>query len=81
MSNTAGYIVYYGKRPGEYLGNEAVEGASPIYVGKKTSIKITGLENGKIYYFAVAGVSASSPQIIGQLSQEVYARPMYRKRQ
>ena len=81
MSNTAGYIVYYGKRPGEYLGNDAAEGSSPIYVGKKTSIKITGLENGKIYYFAVAGVSASSPQIIGQLSQEVYARPMYRKRQ
>ena len=81
MSNTAGYIVYYGKRPGEDLGNDATEGSSPIYVGKKTSIKITGLENGKIYYFAVAGVSASSPQIIGQLSQEVYARPMYRKRQ
>ena len=80
-SNTAGYIVYYGKRPGEYLGNDAAEGSSPIRVGKKTSIKITGLENGKIYYFAVAGVSASSPEIIGQLSQEVYARPMYRKRQ
>ena len=45
---------------------------------EKNSIRITGLENGKIYYFAVAGVSASSPKIIGQLSQEVYARPLHR---
>ncbi len=77
LSNTAGYKVYYGKRPGEYLGNDAAEGSSPIFV-EKNSIRITGLENGKIYYFAVAGVSASSPKIIGQLSQEVYARPLHR---
>ena len=80
-SNTGGYIVYYGKRPGEYLGNDAAEGSSPIYVGSKNSIRITGLENGKIYYFAVAGVSASSPEIIGQLSPEVYARPLHRQLQ
>ena len=80
-SNTGGYILYYGNRPGEYLGNDAAEGSSPIYVGKNNSIRITGLENGKIYYFAVAGVSASSPEIIGQLSQEVYARPLHRQLQ
>lgn len=80
-SNTGGYMVYYGKRPGEYLGSDAAEGNSPIYVGKDNSIRITGLENGKIYYFAVAGVSASSPEIIGQLSPEVYARPLRRQLQ
>ena len=81
LSNTAGYILYYGKRPGEYLGNDAAEGSSPIYVGNKESIRISGLENGKIYYFAVAGVSVSSPQLIGPLSSEVYARPLHRQLQ
>ncbi|MCR4940591.1 MAG: hypothetical protein K5930_10870 [Treponemataceae bacterium] len=78
-SNTAGYILYYGKRPGEYLGNDAAEGSSPIYVGDKERIRITGLDNGRIYYFAVAGVSSSSPELIGPLSSEVYARPLHRQ--
>lgn len=80
-SNTAGYILYYGKRPGEYLGNDADQGSSPIYVGNKESIRISGLENGKIYYFSVAGVSVSSPELIGPLSSEVYARPLSRQLQ
>lgn len=70
-----GYYVYYGLRPGEYLCSEAVEGASPVKVGNVTSIKLTGLKNGTIYYFAVATYSKLDERIIGNFSKEVYARP------
>lgn len=73
-----GYYIYYGTRPGEYLGRVAVEGPSPINVGNTTSFKITGLENGKIYYFAIASWSSLDNRIIGNLSKEVYARPLSR---
>lgn len=70
-----GYYVYYGESSGEYLGNIAVEGSSPIDVKKTVSTRITGLENGKIYYFAVAAYSEEGANGIGALSKEVYARP------
>lgn len=73
-----GYYVYYGNRPGEYLGRYAIEGDSPIKAGNVTSFKITGLENGKIYYFAVASWSSRDERIIGPLSREVFARPLDR---
>ena len=75
---TGGYYIYYGNRPGEYLGRVAVEGASPIKVGNTTSYTVTGLENGKIYYFAIATWSALDDRIVGNLSKEVYARPLER---
>ncbi len=77
-SNVAGYYVYYGDRPGEYLGEVALEGKSPINVGNTTSIKLTGLRNGTIYYFAVASISDLDNRIIGPLSKEVSARPLKR---
>ena len=70
--------MYYGNRPGEYLGRVALEGQSPINVGNTTSFTLTGLENGKIYYFAVATWSAYDDRVIGKLSKEVYARPLAR---
>lgn len=75
---TGGYYVYYGNRPGEYLGRVAVEGASPINVGNTTSLTLTGLENGTIYYFAVASWSKYNENVIGELSREVFARPKRR---
>lgn len=79
VDNTAGgYYLYYGTRPGEYLGRIALEGDSPINVGNTTSFTVTGLENGRIYYFAVATWSALDSRIIGNLSKEVYARPLER---
>jgi len=72
---SGGYYVYYGNRSGEYLGRMAVEGASPINVGNTTSITLTGLENGTIYYFAVASWSRVNDNVIGELSKEVFARP------
>ena len=73
-----GYYVYYGNRSGEYLGRVAVEGASPINVGNVTSITLTGLKNGTIYYFAVATWSKYNENVIGALSKEVFARPAKR---
>jgi hypothetical protein len=70
-----GYLVYYGNRPGEYLGRTAVQGPSPVDAGNTTSITISGLKNGTIYYFAVSTYSKLDSRINGQLSQEVYARP------
>lgn len=79
VDDTAGgYYVYYGNKSGEYLGVAAVEGASPVKVGNKTSIKLTGLKNGTIYYFAVSAYSKVDGRISGNLSKEVYARPSAR---
>lgn len=73
-----GYYLYYGNRPGEYLGRVAVEGQSPINVGSVSSFTVSGLENGRIYYFAVAAFSVYDENIIGNLSKEVFARPLAR---
>ncbi|MBQ0167149.1 MAG: fibronectin type III domain-containing protein [Treponema sp.] len=70
-----GYLVYYGERPGEYLGSEAVQGVSPVMTGNADSIRISGLTNGKIYYFAVASYNIGEEILSGPLSREVYARP------
>ena len=70
-----GYYIYYGHAPGEYIGKDAAEGVSPINAGNVSSYTITGLENGKIYYFAVSAWSKIDPRITGILSKEVYARP------
>ena len=79
VDDTAGgYYLYYGNRPGEYLGRIAIEGNSPINVGNKSSFTVTGLENGKIYYFAIAAYSAQDESVIGEKSKEVFARPLAR---
>ena len=79
VDDTAGgYYLYYGTRPGEYLGRIAIEGASPINVGNVSSFTVTGLENGRIYYFALAAYSAYNSNVIGELSKEVFARPLAR---
>lgn len=76
LDDTAGgYYVYYGNKSGEYLGRIAAEGASPVRVGNTTSLTLTGLKNGTIYYFAVSAYSRIDDKINGLLSKEVYARP------
>lgn len=73
--HVGGYYVYYGTRPGEYLGRFAIEGDSPINVGNVNSFTVSGLKNGTIYYFAVSAWSNIDNKICGELSKEVYARP------
>jgi len=81
-----GYLVYYGTRPGEYFGEDALDEAgdnklvSPIQVEGKTEITLTGLENGRIYYFRVASYDTSNHPMYGlyldrSYSKEVSARP------
>lgn len=73
--SVGGYYIFYGERPGEYLGREALEGQSPIDAENSVSIKLNGLKNGKIYYFAIASYSKYDSRIMGELSKEVFARP------
>ncbi|MDR2485322.1 MAG: fibronectin type III domain-containing protein [Treponema sp.] len=74
--DVAGYLVYYGTSPEEYFGEGALLGASPINVGKRTSVHIDGLQNGTLYYFTVAAYDRIEPLHIGPFSREVTARPL-----
>lgn len=68
--DAAGYLVYYGEHPGEYL----CEG-SPLDAGPSLRAAVEGLKNGRAYYFAVAAYDAGGRENSGPLSDEVYARP------
>ncbi len=71
----AGYLLYYGAASGTYRGRAAEEGPSPIDVGNRKEIRLTGLENGRLYYFAVASYDTAGSEHHGRLSSEAHARP------
>ena len=82
-----GYFVYFGTASGEYFGEHAIIDnivrASPIDVGNRTSVRIEGLTNGTLYFFAVAAYSRPIPgngvwimPESGEFSREVAARPL-----
>jgi hypothetical protein len=71
-SDAAGYVVYYGTKKGEYFGEDASLGESPIDVGKVDSVRLDNLKNGTLYYFTVAAYDAYH----GEGSREVTARPL-----
>jgi len=86
-----GYFVYFGAAPGEYFGDHAILDSmvhsSPINVGNRTSVRIEGLTNGRLYFFAVAAYNRPEaagegmPQALpepGEFSREVAARPLPR---
>ena len=58
-ADLAGYLVYYGDRPGEYFGTGADQGPSPVDAGDATSLTMTGIPNGRLLYFAVAAYDAA----------------------
>ncbi|MDR2741054.1 MAG: fibronectin type III domain-containing protein [Treponema sp.] len=70
-----GYLVYYGTNQGEYFGEGAAPGSSPVNVGKRTSIHIDGLRNGVLYYFAVSAYDRVNASHAGGFSREATARP------
>lgn len=74
-----GYLVYYGDRSGRYFGTGSAQGASPVDAGSATSITLSGLENGTLYFFAVRAYSSASEGArdtrLNELSTEVAARP------
>jgi hypothetical protein len=79
-ADIGGYLVYYGKKSGNYLGGGADNGLSPIDAGKMETLTISGLDNGSLYFFVVAsydninGVAES-----GVFSKEIAARPVRRR--
>lgn len=75
-ADIGGYLVYYGEAPENYWGTGALEGDSPINVNKKTELTINGLENKKLYFFAVVSYDQASPPHESIFSNEVNARPI-----
>ncbi|MBN2534399.1 MAG: hypothetical protein JXB88_16055 [Spirochaetales bacterium] len=73
--DVAGYEIYYGERPGYYHGREDIKDDSPVDAGNVTEFEIPGLENGKIYYFAVVVYDNSLIPHRSIFSKEVHARP------
>jgi hypothetical protein len=74
--DVAGYLVYYGTASGRYFGTHADAGPSPLDVGNVTSTTVDGLENGRLYYFAITAYDASRAVSRQSFSQEVTARPL-----
>jgi len=70
-----GYVVYYGTQSGRYFSGDSDLGLSPLDVGLETEIEITGLENGRLYYFAVAAYDRAGTVYETVPSREVNARP------
>ncbi len=70
-----GYLVFYGEAPLNYLGGDAAQGKSPIDVGNVTTFELTGLTNGRLYFFAVAAYDDASPPHLSEFHQEKSARP------
>jgi hypothetical protein len=73
--NVKGYLLFYGTSPHNFMGTGAAQGASPIDAGSATTIEIGGLENGCLYFFAVAAYDTSTPQQQSEFSSEVSTRP------
>lgn len=73
-----GYLIYYGTSKGIYFGSEAMEGSSPLTIQGKEITKITihGLENGHLYYFALAAYDGAGSEHPGLLSKEITVRPI-----
>jgi len=73
--DVGGYLVYYGTAKGEYFGQ-----LSPIDVGNYTSIRIDNLNNGTLYYFAVAAYNNQERWMVfpdpGEFSRELIVRPL-----
>jgi hypothetical protein len=79
-TNTAGYLIYYSAARGEYFGEDALLGGSPIDAGKRNSLFIDGLKNGTLYYFRIAAYDRRDNGPLGyhagEFSREVTARPL-----
>jgi len=76
-ADVSGYLIYYGTSPGNYYGTGATEGRSPIIIkdARATSAVLNGLQNGTLYFIAVAAMDSAEPPQVGEFSGEVNARP------
>lgn len=73
--DVAGYFIYFGDRPGQYLGKTSGGLSSPLNAGNVNEITIDGLENGKLYYFSVCAYDSASVPHVSAFSTEASARP------
>ena len=80
-ADIAGYRIYYGNTPGVYFGKDSAAGTSPVDAGNTDNFRITGLDNGKIYYFAVSSYDDAEIPQESIFSAETSVRPssMFRK--
>jgi len=69
-----GYLVFFGDSEGQYLLP-----SSPIDAKDSLSIRIYNLENGRLYFFSVAAYDENGKLNHGELSKEVWIRPMQHK--
>lgn len=70
-SNIAGFLIYYGDRPGRYFGTN-----SPIRVsGPVREYLLTGLEAHKTWYISMVAYNDSQPAQHSDFSREVAIRP------
>lgn len=74
--DTVGYVVYYGTERGVYFGRSGTGQDSPLDAGAERRIRIEGLENGRLYWFAVAAWDNPHERNIGTYSVEVPVRPL-----
>ncbi len=70
-----GYRLYYGPAPGNYHGEGAAAGPSPVDVGDVTRFTLTGLENSRLYYFTVVSYDGADPPHLSAFCRETSARP------
>jgi hypothetical protein len=75
----SGYKVFWGGESSTYFGSSELT-ASPIDAGEETELRIEGLSNGVLYYFAIAAYGKAPDKEVGPLSREVRARPLPRLR-
>jgi prepilin-type N-terminal cleavage/methylation domain-containing protein len=75
----AGYRIHYGTATGVYNGTGALQGTSPITVGRdavtsgsQCSLSLTGLEGCTNYYVAVTCYDRCSPAHESPMSEEAY---------
>ncbi|MFP4644719.1 MAG: fibronectin type III domain-containing protein [Spirochaetales bacterium] len=73
-ADVEGYRLYYGSEPGQYFGEEADEGRSPVDVGEDTEIELTGLDPGRLYYISVVAYD-DVRETDGVPSEEISVRP------
>ena len=57
------------------MGTGSDQGDSPIDVGNVDRFQITGLDNGKLYYFSIVAYDSSTPPHLSEFAEEKSARP------
>ncbi len=72
--SVVGYDIFYGNRPGQYFGDDADQGHSPISVDYLTEFELTGLSNGRMYFFTIVARDRTDSRD-GMFSREVEVRP------